>query len=251
MKYYIVLGLIVAAMLGLFWASSQTTEHNVKHNKEVVKAPKEEIIPPHKIVEEFLENLEHEHAEVKPTHPDTHKHEEVKKPVAKALVIPVKVANYLKDDVIDLKIGMTKKEVDALWGEPDDVRRSYDDGANKMTWNYGEFLGRKLIYENMFNYKIAIFENGTLDWWRKDAQISIKTHHRNDVVKSHLDEGVDLKKGMSKTELYKLWGLPYDIDITCFSNTEIRARWVFDTDDRFSHWAEFINSKLTDWGDVR
>lgn len=250
MKYYIVLGFVLIVAFGMLWLSFQTTEHNVMHNnkKEVAKEPRNEIIPPHKIVEEFLDNLEHEHAEVKPTHPDTHKHEEVPKhrqPTAPDGSVPARVYDYLEDDIFELQDGMTKKEVDAIWGKPDEFRNGHGDG----TWTYGNYFESDSKLKGLYYYKLVKFYNGKVSWWTKKASINIKTHHREDTVKDHLDESSVVKEGMSKVELYKLWGLPYGIEVTCYNKKEIESRWLYDTDDSFSHWAKFKNNKLEDWGD--
>lgn len=166
--------------------------------------------------------------------------------------IDPKIAQYLEDDTFELKIGITLKKADSIWGKPDRAERSSNsDGSRKMNWDYGNYWSRDSKLPGIYYYKSIIFKDGKIDWWQKNADVKIKTPDLRSFPKDHLDEGPILSKGLSKTALYKLWGLPYKIKVTCFNDKSIKSRWLFQTNKKFSHSAEFVNNKLNYWSDTR
>ncbi len=163
-----------------------------------------------------------------------------------------KIAQYLQDDSLDFKVGTGKVKVDKIWGTPDDVDRDHNSGRRSMRWTYGSRYGSsKKKCRGRYNYMAVRFENSKVEYWGKEENLKIKTHHRDDVSKNHLDDTSFLKKGMSKTEVYKVWGLPYkiEVDSSYHDDDKIETSWRFETDDRYSHYAIFSNNKLERWGD--
>ena len=162
--------------------------------------------------------------------------------------IPSKILAYLQDDIIELEKGMSLAQADKVWGKPDKVKRDQKKKHLETTWTYGDYWHWESKLEGVYYYKFIIFEDGKLDWWKKSANIKIKTHTRDDIAyDNHLDEGVPVTEGMSKTDLYRLWGLPYEIDVTCFDDKKIKTKWYFKINEKLSHYAIFVNNKLSRW----
>ncbi len=164
--------------------------------------------------------------------------------------IDSEIAKYLKNDTFELNVGMTKKQVDEIWGTPTKVESAYSCGHYETLWEYGQFWPSDSKLKGMFYYKRVKFKDGKISYWTKDSKIKIKTHHRKDTFKNHMDEGFYLQKGMNKKEVYKLWGLPYSVEVESFQKKKLETTWCFETDDSYTHTAHFINNKLSRWGDV-
>jgi hypothetical protein len=236
MKYFIGLFIGLIVLMLLFLAVIKLYDSDVDtfqvKEKQVEEKPieKKKIVPPHKVVKKVLP---------KP----------LPKKEKKSVSIPKNVMDYLQDEVVELKQGMNLKQVDKIWGKPDKVEREYKDGKTEITWTYGNYWKRQSKLKGLYYYKFVIFKDGKLHWYRKDIQIDIKTHDRNNAVLSHLDEGPTPKKNMSKKELYKLWGLPYKMEIVCFNNIDVGERWLYKIGDDLSHYCVIRNNKLISWDD--
>ena len=239
MKYYVLLGVVLAFMFGFYWLLSQTTEHNSmnKSKKEVVVESPKEIVLPHEIAGELLQTKTSEQKEVEPS--QTEKHE----PEIPTNIL-AEVRAYLKDDVIDLKIGMTKKEEDAMLGKPNSII-AMDFGP---VWYYVESK-KGIPYK-----KVIAFQDNKLLYWNKEVWIKgIKTHQRGDHYSENYladDQSLTLFKGMNKTEVYSMWGIPYNIEVKCRNENEIFTEWWFKTNGNYTHMAEFKNNKLIKWKDI-
>jgi hypothetical protein len=129
-------------------------------------------------------------------------------------------------------------------GKPDKVTA----GDNGATWKY-DAEDNGISFE-----KLVIFENSRLKWWKKETYLrKIKTRQREDNDQmNYLDDDVSkkLRAGMSKTKVYRKWGLPWNIETTSFSDKKIDTEWWFKTDGSYSHRVIFKNNKLEKWGDV-
>jgi hypothetical protein len=237
MKYFIgiFIGLVVLMLLlfvGVKFYGEDVDVFQVKE-KQVKKKPieKKKIVPPHKVVKKVLPK------------PLPKKKEKVDKK------IPKDVRIYLQDDIMAVKEGMTLVQVDKIWGTPTEVERTYDDNKKEMLWKYGNYWGHRSKLKGVFFYKTVRFKNGKLAYWTKSGSVKVKTHNRLDLFKSHLDEGGTLKKGSSKTEVYKLWGLPSLIEVKCYSNKSITTQWLYSQNGSLSHFVVFTNNKALRWGD--
>jgi hypothetical protein len=237
MKYFIgiFIGLVVLMLLflavGKLYDSEVDTFQPKKKQVKEEKVEDKKLVPPHKVVKKVLP---------KPLP------KKKKKAISK---IPKDVRPYLQDDTFELKENMTLVQVDKIWGTPATVERTYNSNDKKMLWTYGEYWSSRSKLKGLFYYKTVRFENGKLSYWTKAAIVKIKTHNRLEQFKSHLDETGIVKKGYSKTEVYKLWGLPSLIDVKCYSNKSIRTQWYFSNKDGLSHYVVFENNKAKRWGD--
>jgi hypothetical protein len=144
---------------------------------------------------------------------------------------------------------MTLVEVDKIWGTPNEAERTYSGDDKMMLWEYGDHWNRVSKLRGLYHYKAVKFKNGKLFYWKKEGDIKIKTHGREDIFKSHLDEGDTLSKGMNKTETYKLWGLPASLDVIGIGDLGITTRWHYQEDYHLSHFIVFKNNKVLRWGD--
>ncbi len=156
---------------------------------------------------------------------------------------------YLQDDTLELTGDMTLVQVDKIWGRPDEVDRKYVREDKEMYWEYGNFWASESKLKGLFYHKRVKFVNGKVSYWTKDGDIEIKTHSREDVFRSHLDEGTTLTKGMNKLEVYELWGLPASFEVRWWGGKEIKTRWAYKTNGSLSHYISFENNKVVRWGD--
>jgi hypothetical protein len=163
--------------------------------------------------------------------------------------IPKEVIPYLKDDVVEIKEDATLEEVDRIWGKPDEVEREYVGEDIKIDWDYGNYWKSKSKLKGMFYYKYVIFKNDKMQRYHKEGDVDVKTHTRDSVEYiSHLDVGTPLKRGMTKEQLYNIWGLPQSIEVT-YSGRYIDTEWDYKKDGSLSHYARFHDNKLYSWGD--
>ncbi len=162
--------------------------------------------------------------------------------------ISEKIDVYLQDDTFELTADMTLVQVDKIWGRPDEVERKYVREDKEMYWTYGDYWASDSKLKGLFYHKKVKFVNGEVSYWLKNGKIKIKTHSRDDVSRSHLDEGTALAKGMNKLEVYETYGLPASFETRYFGD-KIDTRWMFEKDDRLSHYVSFENSKVVRWGD--
>ena len=135
-----------------------------------------------------------------------------------------------------------------LWGRPDEVERKYRGEDKEMFWEYGDYWSSDSKLKGLYYHKRVRFVNGKVSYWTKDGEIKIKTHSREDVFKSHLDEGTSLAKEMNKREVYELWGLPASFEVRYWGR-KIETKWKYENDDSMSHYVSFENNKVARWGD--
>jgi len=228
-----------AALLGLSKASTHNVVEIKKERQTRVVGVVSEDIPVEDIpVEDITLPDELDHV--------VHEEEII---VAKIVGIPSNIQVYLQDDVLELKDGMSLEQVEKIWGKPDEVKKKYSGNSSDITWRWGEFREKDSKLKGYWHYKIANFANEELAYWTKDGRsINIKTHTRDDLQNGHL---LNLSKGMSKLDVYKIWGIPISVDIDVFSDDKIETDWhYYKKDGRgLSHYADFKNNKLHRWGD--
>ena len=240
MKYFIgmFIGLIVLVLLLFVVVGFYDSDVDVfqVEEKQVEEKPIEEkpiekkkIVLPHKVVKKVLPK------------PLPKKEKASKK-------IPNDVRPYLQDDTLEVKENMTLVQVDKIWGAPDKVERTFRGSDKMMLWTYGNYWQSKSKLKGLVYYKTVKFRNGKLSYWTKRGDNDIRTHTRKNSFKNHLDQGEGLSVGMSKTEVYELWGLPFSFEVLVYNDQDITTRWHFEENNSLTHFVIFENNKVLRWG---
>ncbi len=133
--------------------------------------------------------------------------------------IPEKIAKYLRDEVPPVKFNMTKKQAYAILGKPDEVDKSYRDNKAEVEWEY-HYTDKGGWEDTALEVK---FTDNLLTEWHSEVEPE-DPFIASPSSDNFLDDETPLKKDMTKTQVWEIWGMPYEI--RCVQYRDYRKKQI-------------------------